>query len=253
MDRSIDTSAHPMQPENNDEPRRNPTLPNLTLQKTRRSRIQQEPHIIRIQAKRAARRNAILQVAQDAIMRTVDGQKAKYSADKGIVETAQLVYPWITQNKVYAKMRLLKHPRPLMIENTVDLRGGHPKGTTSAATRLLNERKRKAVNDVTLQYNELRNSAHGKGTVVKRGELQRVITTVLEESGLKVDAPSFTIAKDTVRSRVKAQTKLKKYFTGIVSPMAAVEPLLVQLYLQKDKMGHPLGIIEGLCFFQIGH
>ena len=30
--------------------------------------------------------------------------------------------------------------------------------------------------------------------------------------------------------------------------MAAVEPLLVQLYLQKAQMGQPLGIREGLCF-----
>ena len=33
-------------------------------------------------------------------------------------------------------------------DNTVDLRGGRPKGTTAAATRLLNKRKRKALNDV---------------------------------------------------------------------------------------------------------
>ena len=63
--------------------------------------------------------------------------------------------------------------------------------------------------------------------MVKRDELQRVITTVLEESGLEVDAPSFTIAKDTVRSRVKAQTDLTKSSTGIVTYMAAVEPLLI--------------------------
>ena len=152
----------------------------------------------------------ILQVTQDVIMLTVDGHKAKYDAAKDIVETAQLVYPWITRHQVYAMMRILKQPRPVMIENTVDLRGGCPKGTTAAATRLLNERKRKELNDVTLQYNELRKSAHGKGIVVKRGELQRVITSVLEESGLKVYASSFTIAKDTVRSRVKAQTYLTK-------------------------------------------
>ena len=164
-------------------------------------------------------------------MLTVDGQKAKYGAAKGIVETAHLVYPWITRHQVYAKMRLLKQPRPVMIENTFYLRGGRPKGTTASATILLNERNRKALNDVTLQYNELRNSAHEKGIVVKIGELQRVIPTVLEESGLKVDAPSFIIAKDTVRSRVKAQTDLTNSFTGIVSPMNAVEPLLVQLYL----------------------
>ena len=85
-----------------------------------------------------------------------------------------------------------------MIENRVDLRSGRPKGTTSAATRLLNERNSKALNDVTLQYNELRQSLHGKAIVVKRGELQIFITTVIEESGLKLDAPSFTIAKYTV-------------------------------------------------------
>ena len=41
-------------------------------------------------------------------MLTVDGQRAKYGAAKGIVETVQLVYPWITQDQVYANMRLLK-------------------------------------------------------------------------------------------------------------------------------------------------
>ena len=81
---------------------------------------------------------------------------------------------------------------------------------------------------------------HGKGIVVKIGELQQVITTVLEESGLKVDAPSFTIAKDTVLSCVKAQTDLTKSRCGIATPMASVEPLLVELCLQKDRMGQPL-------------
>ena len=55
-------------------------------------------------------------------------------------------------------------------------------------------------------------------------------------------------AKDTVRSRVKAQTDLTKSSTGIVTPMATVEPFLVQLYLQRAQMGQPLGIREGLCF-----
>ena len=76
--------------------------------------------------------------------------------------------------------------------------------------------------------------------MVKRGELQRVITTVLEYYGLKVDAPSFTIAKDTVRSRVKAQTDLTKSRCGIATPIASVEPLLVELCLQKARMGQPL-------------
>ena len=187
-----------MRPENNYEPRGKPTLTDHTLQKMRRSRSQQELSLLGIQAKRPARRKVIIQVAQDVIMLPVDGQKFKYGATKGIFETAHLVYPWITRHQVYAKMRLLKHPRLVMIENTVDLRVGRPKGTTAADTILLNERKRKSLNDVTLQCNELSQRANRKGIAVKRGELQRVITTVLEESGLDVDSPSFTIAKDTV-------------------------------------------------------
>ena len=96
---------------------------------------------------------------------------------------------------MYAKTKILKqigrehealeHGAPpatggMQPDNTVDLRGGRPKGTTAAATILLNERKRKSLNDVTLQFNELRQSAHGKGVVVKRDEIQRVITNALE-------------------------------------------------------------------------
>ena len=83
----------------------------------------------------------------------------------------------------------------------------------------------------------------------KRRELQRVITTVIEEYGLKVDAPPFTIAKDTVLPHVKVQTDLTKSSTDIATTMAAVEPLLVELYLQTARMGEPLGIREGLCIF----
>ena len=85
-----------MRPKNNDQPRSNPTRPERTLQEMRSSRSQQEPSLLRIQSKRSARRKVIIQVAQYVIMLTVDVQRAKYGAAKGIVETAQLVYPWIT-------------------------------------------------------------------------------------------------------------------------------------------------------------
>ena len=145
----------------------------------RSSRRQQEPSLLRIQATKAARIRVILQVAQYAIMLNVDGQRDKYGVAKVIVKTAQLVYPWITRDQVYDKMRLLKQrsreheelehgapppagtaqpegPQPVIIDNTVDLRGGRPKGSTAAATRLLNGRKKKALNDVTLHFNEFR-------------------------------------------------------------------------------------------------
>ena len=84
-------------------------------------------------------------MAQDFIMINVGGQRAKYGASKFIVETAQLVHPWITRDQVYSKMKILKQrgrenealehgaqpstggAKP---ENIVDMRGGRPKGTT---------------------------------------------------------------------------------------------------------------------------
>ena len=47
-------------------------------------------------------------MAQDVIVLTVGGLRAKYVAAKGIIDTAQLVYPWITRDQVYAKMKILK-------------------------------------------------------------------------------------------------------------------------------------------------
>ena len=105
-----------MRPENNDKPQRNPTQPNRTLRKMCSSRSQQEPSLLRIQAKREARRKVILQVAQDVIMITVDGQKSKYGAAKGIVKTTQLVYPRITLQFIELKQSahgngiMMKHP-----------------------------------------------------------------------------------------------------------------------------------------------
>ena len=74
----------------------------------RSSRRQQEPFLLRMQDKKASRRKVILQVAQDVIVLNVDIQRAKYGASKGIVETAQLVYPRITRDQVYDNTRLLK-------------------------------------------------------------------------------------------------------------------------------------------------
>ena len=80
-----------------------------------------------MQDKKAARRKVILQVAQDFIVLNVDGQRAKYGASKGIVKTAQLVYPRITRYQVYANMRLLKQ-RGREHRTPPPAGGGQPEG-----------------------------------------------------------------------------------------------------------------------------
>ena len=57
---------------------------------------------------KAEQRKAILQLAQDFIILTVDGQRDEYDAAKFIVDTVQLVYLWIKRDQVYSKMILLK-------------------------------------------------------------------------------------------------------------------------------------------------
>lgn len=179
---------------------------------------------------RQARAKAVIQVARETLKLSANGEKAKYGAAKLILSSAQLVYPWITRHQVNSKIKVLqqrgeKSRAQVVVVNTVDTTGGRPKGTTVAASRNMSGRKRKALNAVTLKFNKLKQTAKAMGTKLMRGELDSLISTVLIESGLSLDDPSFTISKETVRSRLKGQTNLTKSVAGIESPMAPVEPL----------------------------
>ena len=83
--------------------------------------------------------------------------------------------------------------------------------------------------------------------IVTYGIIDEIIEKVLVESKLAVDEPSFTISKETVRSRVKRNDKLTKSSKGPSPLLGDIEPFLVEICKQKARMGQPMGMTEGLA------
>ena len=110
--------------------------------------------------------------------------------------------------------------------------GGQPKGATASASEFIKMRKRKAMSDVYLQFHAAtckarQQSASGR---VPNGCLKKIIETVLHESKLKQDAPSFKISEWTIHNRLKKNSNdLMKSTTGPEYPLASIEPYIVEI------------------------
>lgn len=191
---------------------------------------------------------------------------------KKALAKAKLIYPWISIDQVNRKLKQMKEKdaaddndeftvvlnvattnvaTALQLEVPLaDLRtsvGGRPKGTTLEAAATMTSRKRKAVNDASILYHKAKTEAKKKGSRVKNGCVDQIIKEVLSEAKLDVDDPTFKIPRDTVIARVHRNRSLTNSTPGSPSPLALVEPYLVQICLQKALMGQPMGATEGLA------
>ena len=54
---------------------------------------------------------------------------------------------------------------------------------------------------------------------MKIGSLDNITTTVLDQSNLKTDSPSFKINESTVRKQIKGNNNLTKFTFGPQSPL----------------------------------
>ena len=83
--------------------------------------------------------------------------------------------------------------------------GGRPKGATASTSEVLKKRKHKDMGDVPFKFHATtftvrQQSASGR---VPNGCLKTIIETVLDESKLKQDAPSFKISEWAIRNQLK--------------------------------------------------
>eukprot|EP00549_Striatella_unipunctata_P003353 CAMPEP_0118699402 /NCGR_PEP_ID=MMETSP0800-20121206/15875_1 /TAXON_ID=210618 ORGANISM="Striatella unipunctata, Strain CCMP2910" /NCGR_SAMPLE_ID=MMETSP0800 /ASSEMBLY_ACC=CAM_ASM_000638 /LENGTH=97 /DNA_ID=CAMNT_0006599607 /DNA_START=81 /DNA_END=371 /DNA_ORIENTATION=- len=97
-----------------------------------------------------------------------------------------------------------------------------------------------------MQYHSVRQIARANNQPVAPGSLKKIIKGVLKEHNLDKDDPNFVIPQSTIHSRIQTNnlTKSKK---GITSPMEPLEPLITDVFIQKHRMGQPMGTTEGLC------
>lgn len=112
--------------------------------------------------------------------------------------------------------------------------GGRPKGTTKAAKRDYNTREEEATEKAVIQYFEAR-AAAGSNDRVAPGTIKTIIDRIEKEYNL----PQGTVREETIRSRFKRRNTTGKGKTH-VSPIAPIEPIIVDFCVKLARMGSPL-------------
>jgi hypothetical protein len=127
-------------------------------------------------------------------------------------------------------------------ENGRERNGGRKKGSTIQA-KIKNEQAVKlATTSIATKYLALKSSAKLSGKNVKRNSLNNIINDTANEFGL---TPS-SINSGTVKSRIMSSNP-SGFAPQRISPLAEIEPLILQWVIKLAEMGQPLtktGIIS---------
>jgi hypothetical protein len=178
---------------------------------------------------------------------------------------AKNIYPWITDGMLDHQIKKLKKSQKkgvairdlqqatVTIDQLVtDLRvdaasnqtaAGRPHGSTVEALKTLDLRKRKAFDDAVDTFSRFK--ARGR---VHKGGLKQIIEMAKFENGVD-NEECWTISENSVRSRQKRQGNpnvTSNGKRGPTSPLAAVEPLIADMCIQRARMGQPLSQSEGI-------
>jgi hypothetical protein len=205
-----------------------------------------------------ARKFIVRNVAND-LFSLVQGPRSQYY---GVLSRerrkARNIYPWLTDGMLNHQIMKLKeiqkqgaaaralHANPMedpqLISSLRRSTGGRPAGSTIDASKTLDDRKRKAFDDAAQIFSELKTT-----NKLPRGGLKKIIERAKVENGLE-NEETWTISADSVRSRHRNNIKSSNGMVarGPTSPLAPVEPLLVELCIQRARMGQPLSQNEGI-------
>jgi hypothetical protein len=115
-------------------------------------------------------------------------------------------------------------------------RGGRPKGTTKRAAAKTCKKMKESITKAALLYEKAKEEARKEGKLaVSKGVLEKIVSDVETEAGLSAN----TISLDTIRSRIK-RGNAKGINCYAISPIADLEPLIVEFCIRLAKIGNPL-------------
>jgi hypothetical protein len=212
-----------------------------------------------------ARKFVVRNVAND-LFSLLQGPRSQHCGVLGHERhKARNICPWLTDGvldhqlktlkKIQMKrlaVRVLEANAPVDQQLISDLQlfsdgprtGGRPTGSTIDATKTLDDRKRKAFDDAASTCSKLKVTKKK----LPRGGLKQITERAKLENGLE-NEENWTIAENSVSSRHKRSNGNVKLINvakpGPALPSAAVEPLLVELCIQRAQMGQPLSQSEG--------
>jgi len=120
---------------------------------------------------------------------------------------------------------------------------GRPKGSTAESSRDLKRRIELATEEAAEMYCQRRKQARASRSRVKKGEL----TAIIQLCKAKNSIPEKNVIQpECVRTRAKRKT-FKGGISGNTSPMIDIEPYLVELIGELEKMRVPISCRQGLA------
>ena len=187
------------------------------------------------------------------------------------------LYPWLTRNMVYGRVirRKLKEKKELeglikettsIISNTLTMynsndsggrpegssnkmiqstnnfiSGGRPEGSTNKMIQSTINLKEMAKDEIAILYAQKRLANNGH---LKRGSYKMIHDSVMQKLGI-IDK-TFVVNVRSIQSRIRRNSLVVSRQNN-VSPVADIEPILLQVTLWKQQAGQPITPSEGLA------
>ena len=129
------------------------------------------------------------------------------------------------------------------LDHTSQKQPGRPKGTTKKQSQDLEHQIKLASEEAADRYSESRKRARSRNRRARKGELTSIIRECKEKHSVPDD---IIIDPECIRSRVK-RGKHHGGISGNTSPMDEIEPYLVELIGQLEKMRVPISCRQGLA------
>ena len=173
-----------------------------------------------------------------AAIKKNDGRKP-YGMVADMVKELETGFPWINRHvinyafdKYTAAQKAMAVEAPIAdVDNNSNL-GGRPVGTTNKEKHDLKSRTRLCLDAVATEFHEKRNIAKRDGKYVKKGCLDDIIKQQKRKFNL---SDSVKIDQSAIRARhYRGRLKVKSF--GPASPMADVEPKLVELIVRMSRI-----------------
>jgi hypothetical protein len=173
-----------------------------------------------------------------AAIKKSDGRKP-YGIVADMVKDLGTSFPWINRHVINyafdkytaAQKAIAVEPPIEVVENNSNL-GGRPVGTTNKEKHDLKLRTRLCLDVVATEFHEKRNIAKRDGKYVKKGCLDDIIKEQKRKFNL---SDNIKIDQSAIRARhYRGRLKVKSF--GPASPMADVEPKLVELIVRMSRI-----------------
>ena len=203
---------------------------------------------LRSDVKKAALDKVCVQI--DEVLKKNAGKKP-YGTVSRIVDQMKPDFPWINRDNVNYAYRIHQQKARASNEKRDDpedsnassdifsdsgssedssssKKSGRPKGTTMLCKKEKEIYVRKALDEIAIKFDEKRKSAKALGTLVKKRTLDKIIEDGKKKFRLGDD---IDIKKGTIRARGIRESLVVKSM-GPASPMAEIEPILIDLILR---------------------